>query len=127
MSVAKSSINKPTSIVATIKICQAIWSCKDDNQKDACYKMKENYLRDYGNDNIGVTFIEIELARLEKMIEKMKERSGQMARTEEALKNQTPQNTKGSKTINTNTQKIIADEDGSAKIVPIDAKVNKQQ
>jgi len=129
---------KPNAKEATIKICEAVWSCKDDKQKDGCYKMLENYIRDYGDDNMGVTFIQLELARLEKMIEKMKERQEQMQKAQDAHNAnakpgeevRTKDNTvidgigdKGS--LNPETQKIIQGEDGLAKIVPINTKVKK--
>lgn len=69
-----------------IKICQTIWSCKNPEQKQACYNMFETYKKKHGDENVGVTFIEIELARLEKLIEQMEIRRKQMAKTQEALK-----------------------------------------
>ena len=74
-----------------IKICQVIWSCKNEQEKNGCYNMFETYKKKHGNENVGVTFIEVELARLEQLIKRMAERNEQMKRTQDALaKNQVP-------------------------------------
>jgi len=129
--------NKPSTKEATIKICEAIWSCKNDEQKDGCYKMLENFIRDYGDDNMGVTFIQLELARLEKMIEKMRERNEMMAKSQAAHNAnakpedqvRTQENTVtegiGDGALNPETQKLTKGKDGKAKIVPINTKEKK--
>ena len=125
-------MNKPNAKDACIKICEAIWSCRDDEQKDGCYKMLENYKVSYGDDNVGITFIQIEIARLEKMIEKMKERTEAMSRTQEALRDQgknagnpnAPNKENTIPKIDTTKEKIVA-ENGKAKVVPINTKTKK--
>jgi|9_EtaG_2_1085328.scaffolds.fasta_scaffold26972_2 hypothetical protein len=58
-----------------LAICKSIWSCKNAEQKEGCYNMLETYIKKHGEDNVGITFIEIELARLETLIKKMEERN----------------------------------------------------
>tara|TARA_Y100000592_G_scaffold2155_1_gene3342 strand:- start:1143 stop:1544 length:402 start_codon:yes stop_codon:yes gene_type:complete len=131
---------KPNAKDACLKICEAIWSCRDDEQKKGCYTMRDNYIRDYGEESLGVIFIELELKRLEKMIEKMKERQMQMQRTQEALKNKEPNPdidpTKADPTKNTDASpsagfdskkhKLVMDKElGKSKVVPINAKEKK--
>jgi hypothetical protein len=131
---------KPNAKDACLKICEAIWSCRDDNQKDGCYTMRDNFIRDYGEDSLGVIFIELELKRLEKMIEKMKERNMQMKRTQETLnsnkvntnidptKADPNQPTKASKRAGFDPEKhkLVMDKElGKSKVVPINAKEKK--
>ena len=79
-------INKVTAKDEVLKICQAIWSCKNEEQKNGCYNMFETYKKKHGDENVGVTFLEIELARLEQMIKMMEIRRKQMHETQEQLK-----------------------------------------
>ena len=65
------------------KICEAVWSCKNEEQKDGCYNMLETYKKKFGDDNIGITFIEIELRRLEKTIIQMADRNKRMKEMQE--------------------------------------------
>jgi hypothetical protein len=63
---------------ACVKICQTIWSCKNEEQKDACYNMFETYKQQHGDENVGVTLIQMELARLEHIIVVQTQRMEQM-------------------------------------------------
>ena len=67
------------------KIIQAIWSCKDDEQKKGCENMLKTYIKKHGDDNIGITFIKIELMRLEKIIKLTKLRNEQMKKVQDGL------------------------------------------
>ena len=66
-----------------VKICQTIWSCKNEEQKDACYNMFETYKKKHGDENVGITLIEIELARLEHIIKIQTERAAMMKAAQE--------------------------------------------
>ena len=68
------------------KIIQAIWSCKDDEQKKGCENMFETYKKKHGEENIGITFIKIELMRLEQIIKMQKTRNEHMKKVQDELK-----------------------------------------
>ena len=65
------------------KVIDTIWSCKNEEQKNGCYKMLETYKQKHGDENVGVTFIELELRRLEKTIIQMEARNKRMKEMQE--------------------------------------------
>lgn len=101
------------------KVIEAIWSCKDNEQKKGCYNMLETYKQRHGDENVGVTFIEIELRRLEALIIKMEERQKRqqelLAKREEEVK----------KEANERAQKEKKEKD--EKVISINSKQNKKQ
>tara|TARA_R110001592_G_scaffold51906_1_gene159359 strand:+ start:91 stop:495 length:405 start_codon:yes stop_codon:yes gene_type:complete len=94
-----------------VKICETIWSCKNPEQKDACYNMLKTYKDKHGDDNVGITFIQIELARLEHIIKIQTQRAEQMkaaqerqqAAVKEADKQHIPQPNGDGKIVDINT------------------------
>lgn len=67
------------------KIIECIWSCKNSEQKKSCDNMLENYIKNHGDENIGVTFIQLELKRLDKIIEMSELRNAAMKKTQDQL------------------------------------------
>lgn len=114
MSVAKMNKTKKeiTAKDECVKICQAIWSCKNIEQKDGCYKMFETYKKKHGEENIGITFIEIELARLEQLIVKMEERNQKL----QALQEQR------NKELEAEANKELKEKQVDKKIIPLNTK-----
>ena len=74
------------------KIIQTIWSCKNDEQKEGCVNMFETYKKKHGEDNLGVTFIKLEMLRLEQIIKLSKLRNEQMKKVQEELERQNKEN-----------------------------------
>jgi len=95
------------------KVIEAIWSCKDDKQKEGCYNMFETYKQRHGEENVGCTFIEIELRRLEKLIEKLNERQ---ARQQELLAKRQQE-----------IEKEANEQHKKEKVISINSKDNKKQ
>jgi|19_taG_2_1085344.scaffolds.fasta_scaffold08344_4 hypothetical protein len=73
------------------KIIQTIWSCQNDEQKEGCENMLKTYIKKHGNDNLGITFIKLELKRLDKIIEMSKIRNKKMKEMQDALAKQQPE------------------------------------
>ena len=48
-------------------------------------KLLENYIKNHGDENIGVTFIQLELKRLDKIIEMSELRNAAMKKTQDQL------------------------------------------
>jgi len=46
-----------------LKIINTIWSSRQPEQIKGCEKMLETYIKENGNENIGVTFIQVEISR----------------------------------------------------------------
>ena len=46
-----------------LKICNTIWTSRHPEQIKGCKKMLKTYIKANGNENIGVTFIQLELSR----------------------------------------------------------------
>tara|TARA_R100001244_G_scaffold19724_3_gene20561 strand:+ start:5760 stop:6224 length:465 start_codon:yes stop_codon:yes gene_type:complete len=46
-----------------LKICNTIWTSRQPEQIKGCEKMLTTYIKANGKDNIGVTFIQLELSR----------------------------------------------------------------
>jgi hypothetical protein len=67
------------------EIIQAIWSCKSDEQKEGCVNMFETYKKKHGEENIGITFIKLELKRLDQIIRLSKLRQEQMQKMQDAM------------------------------------------
>ena len=110
-----------------IKICEAIWSCQNEEQKNGCYNMFETYKKKHGEENVGVTFIEVELARLEKLIVKMKERQ---QKQQELTQQMTEQRQKElQKEVNDKTKKksVATFNKKEDKIIPLNSKQNKTE
>ena len=56
--------NKPLSACdQMLKICNTIWTSRHPEQIKGCKKMLKTYIKANGNENIGVTFIQLELSR----------------------------------------------------------------
>ena len=69
------------------EIIQTIWSCKDE-QKKGCENMFETYKKKHGEENIGITFIKLELKRLDQIIRLSKLRHEQMQKMQDAMAKQ---------------------------------------
>ena len=114
-----------------IKICEAIWSCKNNEQKDGCYKMLETYTKKHGNENIGITFIQIELARLEKTIILMEKRKEQMAEMQKKAQdhNEQTQVQLRQKELEKQVNKNVStfNKKNKDKIIPLNTKDNKKK
>ena len=57
-----------------LHICNVIWTCRHPEQMVGCEKMLKTYIKAHGNENIGITFIQLELSRqyrLNKLFAKM--------------------------------------------------------
>lgn len=111
------TMEKITARDECIKIIQTIWSCKNAEQKDGCYKMFETYKNKHGEENVGVTFIEIELTRLEHIIKIQTERAEQMKAAQERQKAAMEAEAKENPPQPMGT---------NGKVVPINAKENKK-
>tara|TARA_R100001443_G_scaffold14704_1_gene24581 strand:- start:80 stop:358 length:279 start_codon:yes stop_codon:yes gene_type:complete len=48
---------------AMLHICKTIWSSRTDEHIEGCENMLKNYKKTHGDQNIGITLIELELAR----------------------------------------------------------------
>lgn len=46
-----------------LKICNTVWTSRTPEQIKGCEKMLATYIQANGKDNIGVTFIEVEISR----------------------------------------------------------------
>ena len=111
-----------------IKICETIWSCQNDEQKKGCYNMFETYKKKHGDENVGVTFIQIELARLEKMIVKMSERQAKMAEMQKEMANERAKEVE--KEINNTKDKkksVATFNKKDDKIIPLNSKQDKAE
>ena len=80
-----------------LKICNTIWTSRLPEQMVGCEKMLKTYIKENGNENIGVTFIQVEMARqyrLNKLFAKMGTVQDQLKKDNEAKKKETEQNMK---------------------------------
>lgn len=78
-------MNKVNAQEECFKIIEAIWSCKNIEQKQSCENMLKTYIKNNGDENIGVTFIQLELKRLAKIIELSEVRNAAMKKTQDQL------------------------------------------
>ena len=51
-----------------LHIINVIWTSRQTEQLKACEQMLETYIKENGNENIGVTFIQVELSRQKRLI-----------------------------------------------------------
>jgi len=79
------TMNKVSAQDECFKIIDAIWSCKNSEQKKGCENMLNTYIKNHGDENIGITFIQVELKRLEKIIEMSELRNAAMKKTQDQL------------------------------------------
>lgn len=56
-------MNKLNARDQMLKIINTIWTSRHPEQIKGCEKMLETYIKENGNENIGVTFIQVELSR----------------------------------------------------------------
>lgn len=113
-----------------IKICEAIWSCQNDEQKDGCYNMLNTYIQKNGNENVGVTFIQLELARLEKTIIQMKARQEKMAEMQKqsAEHNEKTEQRRKELEKEVNTKSVATfNKKNKDNIIPLNTKDNKKK
>ena len=110
-----------------IKICEAIWSCQNDEQKDGCYNMLNTYIQKNGDENVGVTFIQLELARLEKTIIQMKARQEKMAEMQKKTAEHNEQTEQRRQEIEkeVNEKKSVATMNKKAQVIPLNTKETK--
>lgn len=113
-----------------IKICETIWSCQNDEQKDGCYNMLETYIKKHGDENVGITFIQLELARLEKTIIQMKARQEKMAEMQKVSAEHNEKTEQRRKEIEKEANekpKSVATFNKKSKVIPLNTKENKKE
>ena len=80
-----------------LEICNVIWTSRSPEQMVGCEKMLKTYIKQNGNENIGVTFIQIELSRqyrLNKLFAKMGTVQDQLKKDNAEKKKEVEQNMK---------------------------------
>lgn len=50
-----------------IFICKTIWSSRTAEQLNGCINMLKNYIKEHGEENIGITFIQLEITRQKRL------------------------------------------------------------
>ena len=50
-----------------LHIINVVWTSRQGEQIKACEKMLEVYIKENGNENVGVTFIEVEISRQKRL------------------------------------------------------------
>tara|TARA_R100001015_G_C4618522_1_gene175014 strand:+ start:936 stop:1214 length:279 start_codon:yes stop_codon:yes gene_type:complete len=67
---------------AMLHICKTIWTSRTEEHIEGCENMLENYKKTHGDQNIGITLIELELARQRRLNKLFKS----MGKVQQALK-----------------------------------------
>ena len=65
-----------------LHIINVVWTSRQTEQLKACEQMLETYIKENGNENIGVTFIQVELSRQKRLIGML----AKMGNVQDALK-----------------------------------------
>jgi len=65
-----------------LHICRTIWSSRTKEQLEGCSNMLKTYINKHGDENIGVTLIELEIARQTRLNELF----SKMGKVQEILK-----------------------------------------
>ncbi len=107
-----------------IHIINVIWTARSPEQLDACKKMFDNYKKQNGDENIGVTFIEVELSRQTRLNELF----AKMGKVQEALQKENAEKAQKQMQDDFNSQLKAANVGSDPKVKPIKSHkpINKQ-